>query len=165
MAKRSERTDPAIKVSATHEPAPSAGARSLFWVSAAFYALIAFEFFYMASPFAAYFYAVYGPGLDSLEAFGFTDRSLWFFLPHIVAETRSPLVDHARTAGAILFLAGLLAFFAGAFQVYRAKLRRSGDGERRTLRADPSPAVPGADRLERRPADAVATLSGPVQPR
>ena len=39
-------------------------ARRALWASFAFYVLIAFEFFYMASPFAAYFYAVYGPGLD-----------------------------------------------------------------------------------------------------
>lgn len=38
-------------------------ARRALWASSVFYVLIAFEFFYMASPFAAYFYAVYGPGL------------------------------------------------------------------------------------------------------
>ena len=102
--------------------APDARARSLFWASAAFYVLIAFEFFYMASPFAAYFYAVYGPGMDGLQSLGFADWTLWFFLPHIVEETRSPLIDHAETLGLILFLGGLAAFAAGAVQVYRAKL-------------------------------------------
>ena len=97
-------------------------ARSLVWVSAAFYVLIAFEFFYMASPFAAYFYAVYGPGMDGLEASGFADWTLWFFLPHIVADTRSPLVNHAGAIGAVLFLGGLVVFAIGAFRVYRAKL-------------------------------------------
>lgn len=100
--------------------------RSLFWASTAFYVLIAFEFFYMASPFAAYFYAVYGPGMEGLQASGFADWTLWFFLPHIVAETRSPWVDHAGTVGAVLFLGGLLVFAIGAFQVYRAKLRKRG---------------------------------------
>ena len=35
-------------------------ARSALIVSGVFYVLIAFEFLYMASPFAAYFYGVYG---------------------------------------------------------------------------------------------------------
>ena len=43
-------------------------ARGALWASISFYVLIAFEFFYMASPFAAYLYAVYGPGLDWLQA-------------------------------------------------------------------------------------------------
>lgn len=98
------------------------GARSLFWASAGFYALIAFEFFYMASPFATYFYSVYGPGMDVLQGLGFADWTLWFFLPHIVEDTRSPIVDHAETLGLILFLGGLAAFALGAVQVYRAKL-------------------------------------------
>jgi len=45
-------------------------AHRMLLASGAFYLLIAFEFFYMASPFAAYFYAVYGPGLDGLQAWG-----------------------------------------------------------------------------------------------
>ena len=100
--------------------------RSLFWVSVGFYVLIAFEFFYMASPFAAYFYAVYGPGMDGLEASGLAGWTLWFFLPHIVADTRSSLVNHAGAIGAALFLGGLVVFAIGAFRVYRAKLRGRG---------------------------------------
>ena len=34
-----------------------------FWIAFAFYFLIGFEFFYMVSPFAVYFYSVYRPGL------------------------------------------------------------------------------------------------------
>ncbi len=33
--------------------------RSAFWASAAFYVLVAFEFIYMATPFAAYVYSAY----------------------------------------------------------------------------------------------------------
>ncbi len=94
------------------------------WASMLFYALIAFEFFYMASPFGAYLYAVYGPGLDWLQAFGLTGWTIRFFLPHIVAETRSVPVDVAETLGMILFAGGLVGFAVGAFQIYRAKLRR-----------------------------------------
>ena len=38
--------------------------RKSFWIAFAFYFLIGFEIFYMVSPFAAYFYSVYGPGLN-----------------------------------------------------------------------------------------------------
>ena len=98
--------------------------RRALWASVLFYALIAFEFFYMASPFGAYLYAVYGPGLDGLQAFGLTGWTIQFFLPHVVAETRSFAVDVAETVGMILFAGGLAAFAVGAFQIYRAKLRR-----------------------------------------
>ncbi|CAN0579653.1 unnamed protein product, partial [Laminaria digitata] len=100
-------------------------ARSLFWASATFYVLIAFEFFYMASPFAAYFYAVYGPGLDWLQRIGLSDWTLWFFLPHIVEQTRSVLINSAQTTGLVLFFGGLAVFFFGVVQIYRQKLRRS----------------------------------------
>jgi len=94
--------------------------------SGAFYLLIAFEFFYMASPFAAYFYAVYGPGLDGLQAWGLSGWMLWFFLPHIVAETKSALINITPVMGLLLFFGGLLGFAGGAFQVYRAKIRKQG---------------------------------------
>lgn len=106
------------------EQRPVKSARRLFWASAAFYVLIAFEFFYMASPFAVYFYAVYGPGLDWLEGFGPARWTLWFFLPHLVEETRSPLIDFAEPLGTALLSGGLIVFAVGAFQVYRAKLRK-----------------------------------------
>ena len=105
-------------------PQHATGTRRALWASMLFYALIAFEFFYMASPFGAYLYAVYGPGLDWLQAFGLTGWTIQFFLPHIVAETRSVPVDVAGTVGMILFAGGLVGFAVGAFQIYRAKLRR-----------------------------------------
>jgi protein-S-isoprenylcysteine O-methyltransferase Ste14 len=103
---------------------PSQPARRALLVSLAFYSLIAFEFFYMATPFAAYVYAVYGPGLDSLQGFGGTSWSIGFFLPHIVAETRSPLLNGAEAFGTLLFLGGVFSFAAGALQIYRAKLMK-----------------------------------------
>jgi len=100
--------------------------RRLLWASAAFYLLIAFEFFYMASPFAAYLYSVYGPGLDGLQNFGLSGWLLWFFLPHLVADTQSKLVNYAEPIGITLFLVGFIGFLIGAFQIYRAKLLRIG---------------------------------------
>lgn len=102
------------------------GSKPLFWTAFAFYALIAFEFFYMASPFAAYFYSVYGPGMDWLQALPVADWTLWFFLPHLVEDTRSSLINIAEAFGVLLFFGGLAGFAIGAFQVYRSKLRGTG---------------------------------------
>ena len=104
----------------------TAAARRALWASGAFYALIAFEFFYMASPFAAYFYGVYGPGLDLLETSGWSSWLIRFFLPHAVAETSSRAIDMLGWVGGALFFGGLAVFAAGAVQVYRAKLGRRG---------------------------------------
>ncbi|WP_299030196.1 methyltransferase [uncultured Sulfitobacter sp.] len=102
------------------------GSKRLFWTASAFYALIAFEFFYMASPFAAYFYSIYGPGMDWLQALPVADWTLWFILPHLVEDTRSVVLNYVELFGLILLLSGLLSFVAGVFQVYRAKLTKSG---------------------------------------
>jgi protein-S-isoprenylcysteine O-methyltransferase Ste14 len=102
------------------------GTKRLFWTASAFYALIAFEFFYMASPFAAYFYSVYGPGMDWLQALPIADWTLWFILPHLVEDTRSTVLNYVELFGIALLFGGLLAFAVGAFQVYRAKLTKSG---------------------------------------
>lgn len=97
-----------------------------FWASAGFYGLIAFEFFYMFSPFAAYLYGVYGPGLDLLA---FSESTSWlisFFMPHIAHQTSSFLITWHEGIGMFLFLGGLSAFFIGAVQIYRSKLKRGG---------------------------------------
>ncbi|MCE2484537.1 MAG: isoprenylcysteine carboxylmethyltransferase family protein [Desulfurellaceae bacterium] len=99
-------------------------ARRALWASGVFYVLIAFEFFYMASPFAAYFYAVYGPGLDWLQVSGTTSWLIQFFMPHLVEETRSVLIDGHESVGVVLSVGGLAGFALGAIQIYRAKLRR-----------------------------------------
>ncbi len=107
-------------------PDPSAAARRTFWTAAAFYVLVAFEFFYMASPFAAYFYAAYAPGLRFLID---SPRTAWLsatFLPHVVVETSSTVLNLHNAIGSVLFLAGLVVFGIAAVQVYSAKLRRRG---------------------------------------
>ncbi len=108
----------------TEETRDASLTKGAFWASAAFYALVALEFFYMASPFAAYFYSVYGPGLDVLGESRLASWLVGFFLPHIVAQTYSPLVDAHNVVGAILTIAGIAGFAVGAYQVYAAKLRR-----------------------------------------
>lgn len=100
--------------------------RGASWASAAFYLLIAFEFFYMISPFAGYLYAVYGPGLDWLAGSRTASWLVSFFLPHIAAQTTSPFVDVAEVIGSLLFVGGVVAFAVGATQIYVSKLRGKG---------------------------------------
>lgn len=100
--------------------------KGTFWGAALFYFIIAFEFFYMAGPFAAYFYSVYAPALRL-----FNDNPIlsWlnsFFLPHVVRETSSALINAHEIIGAILALGGFIAFLIGACQVYYHKLTKRG---------------------------------------
>lgn len=100
--------------------------RGAVWAALAFYCLIAFEFVYMASPFALYFYSAYRPGLNGLAALPGVAWLSTFFLPHIVVDTRSALIDAHNLAGGLLFGGGLLAFGVCAGQVYFNKLARRG---------------------------------------
>lgn len=101
-------------------------ARRALAVTGAFYILIAFEFLYMASPFAAYFYGVYGLGLDWLQGSQATSWLIQFFMPHLVEETTSFAVDFHETVGTILLFGGLATFAVGAVQVYSAKIKGKG---------------------------------------
>jgi protein-S-isoprenylcysteine O-methyltransferase Ste14 len=102
------------------------GEKSAFVAATVFYCLVAFEFFYMASPFAAYIYGVYGPGLTFAEDFGALNWIVRFFMPHLARETSSPLINYHEYFGFALFVGGLLAFLWGAVQVYTNKLRGTG---------------------------------------
>lgn len=97
-----------------------------FWAVAIFYLLIGFEFIYMASPFAIYFYSVYRPGLNFINNNPMLAWLSSVFLPHIVVETASAIVNLHNIVGAILAVFGFLAFCIGAGQVYYYKLTRKG---------------------------------------
>src|SRR5210317_503951 len=56
-----------------------------------FYLFIGLEIIIMISPFAAYFYAGYGPLLNALYAFPATAWLTGFFLPHAVVSKSSLL--------------------------------------------------------------------------
>jgi len=99
--------------------------RRTFWALAAFYGLIACEFFYMASPFALYFYSVYRPGLNFINRSSLLAWLSGSFLPHFV-ETRAGPLNALAGIGAALFLLGMLSFCLGAVQVYSHKLARKG---------------------------------------
>ena len=89
------------------------------------YLLIGLEIVIMISPFAAYFYAGYGPLLNALYAFPATAWLTGFFLPHAVVSKSSAL-NFVNGLGRTLFSLGILAFLIGAFQIYSAKFRRKG---------------------------------------
>lgn len=97
-----------------------------FWGAFAFYFLIAFEFFYMSSPFAVYFYSVYWPALEFFNNSTSLGWLISFFMPHIVFKTTSVLINSHNVVGALLALIGFIGFLIGAIQVYSNKLRRKG---------------------------------------
>jgi protein-S-isoprenylcysteine O-methyltransferase Ste14 len=80
----------------------------------------------MASPFAIYFYSVYRPALSFLDQFPQIAWSVRFFLPHIVEETSSTLINLHNTVGFLLAVGGFAAFCWGAAQVYYHKLAKKG---------------------------------------
>jgi protein-S-isoprenylcysteine O-methyltransferase Ste14 len=90
-----------------------------------FYLLIGLEIIIMISPFAAYFYAGYGPLLNALYAFPATAWLTGFFLPHAVVSKSSAL-NFINGFGRTLFSLGMIAFLIGAIQIYSAKIRRKG---------------------------------------
>jgi protein-S-isoprenylcysteine O-methyltransferase Ste14 len=90
---------------------------------AIFYSLIGLEIIIMISPFAAYFYGVYGPLLNFLYEYKITAWLAGFFLPHAVIS-RSTLLNFLNGFGRTLFSLGLILFLIGALQIYTAKLRR-----------------------------------------
>lgn len=92
---------------------------------AVFYLLIGLEILIMVSPFAAYFYAGYGPLLNFLYAFPATAWLTGFFLPHAVVS-KSALLNFINSFGHTLFSLGLIAFLFGAVHIYSAKFRRKG---------------------------------------
>lgn len=100
--------------------------KGAFAAALVFYCLVAFEFFYMTTPFAVYFYSGYGPGLDLIADFGALNWLLRFFMPHIARETSSVLINYHEYFGMALFLGGIAAFSIGAAQIYFNKLRKKG---------------------------------------
>lgn len=91
----------------------------------AFYVVLVFEILFMISPAALFFYSVYGPVLEFLNDAPATAWLTQFFLPHI-ATTGNPVLDHARLAGALLFVLGLIVFLTGAVPLYWSKFWRRG---------------------------------------
>jgi len=96
------------------------------WAMIVFYILIVFEFLYMASPFAIYFYSVYTPGLNFLNQIPGLSWMTSFFMPHIINQTSSVIINLHNIIGAVFVLFGLILFIIGAFQVYYYKISKKG---------------------------------------
>lgn len=101
-------------------------AKKTFWGAFLFYFLIAFEFFYMASPFAVYFYSVYKPALNFFNKSPSLGWLISFFMPHAIVETSSVFINIHNIVGAIFAVLGFLGFCIGAFQIYYYKLAKKG---------------------------------------
>lgn len=102
------------------------GARKGFWSIFLFYFFVAFEFAYMAGPFAVYFYSVYSPVLNFLNDVPVLSWLIKFFLPHVVRETSSPFLFAITVIGVMFSVIGFIIFVIGACQIYYSKLRKKG---------------------------------------
>jgi protein-S-isoprenylcysteine O-methyltransferase Ste14 len=88
------------------------------------YFLITIEIIIMISPFALYFYSVYGPILDFFSSSPYLSWTTEFFLPHMV------FLDDPLILGIsylqILLVIGLLLFFSAAVPLYYGRFRKKG---------------------------------------
>ncbi len=98
--------------------------RKSFWIAFAFYFFIAFEFFYMVTPFAAYFYSIYEPGLSFINQNTALSWLSTTFLPHFVTHSSSGLLHIVSLIGSILAFGGFAIFAIGVTQIYYNKLTR-----------------------------------------
>jgi hypothetical protein len=92
------------------------GERWLLLATSLAYLLIGFEVLFMITPFALYFYGVYGPVLELLGASPWSAWTTEFFLPHMVFTDNPLLNGIAYLQG--LFVLGLLLFFVAAVPLY-----------------------------------------------
>jgi len=99
--------------------------RTTFWAIASVYLLIALEIIIMVSPFAGYFYSVYGPFLKSLSASPITSWLTDFFLPHMTFPDDLFLMA-VGYIGPLLFYIGLSIFFSAFIPLYWSKFRGKG---------------------------------------
>ncbi len=95
----------------------------VFWTAVA-YCLIGIEIIIMISPFALYFYSVYGPVLRFLAASPFTSWSTELFLPHLVFPD-DPLVRGISLLQ-VLMVVGLLLFALAALPLYYGRFTGKG---------------------------------------
>ena len=95
-------------------------ARPAVWL---LYLAIVFEFIFMITPFALYFYSAYRPALGLLNSSPWTAWLTGFFLPHF-SQTPSRLLNALNTSGWYLAYLGLGLFLLAAGQLYGSKLLR-----------------------------------------
>ncbi len=88
------------------------------------YCLIGIEIIIMISPFAVYFYSVYGPVLQFFADSPYLSWTTEFFLPHMVF-TRDPVIV-GISYFQVLLVMGLLLFFAAAIPLYYGRFTNKG---------------------------------------
>lgn len=98
--------------------------RLLLWTTIAAYCLIGVEIIIMISPFALYFYSIYGPILDWLAASPYTNWTTEFFLPHMVFPADPVIL--AISYLQVLLVVGLLLFFSAAVPLYYGRFTGKG---------------------------------------
>jgi len=98
--------------------------RLLFFGTTLAYFLIALEVLFMITPFALYFYGVYGPVLEFLSSHRLTAWTVEFFLPHMVFVADPLLVGISWLQ--ILFVLGMLLFLVAAVPLYFGRLTGRG---------------------------------------
>lgn len=104
--------------------APQQPQRLLAWAAILVYLLIGVEIVIMISPFALYFYSVYGPVLDFLARFPALSWTTEFFLPHLVFPG-DPLIT-ALSLLQLLLVVGLVLFFWAAIPLYYGRFTHKG---------------------------------------
>jgi len=103
------------------------------------YLLIGIEIIIMISPFALYFYAVYGPILHFLTSSSLTRWTTEFFLPHMVFLD-DPLILFISYLQVFLII-GLILFFECSNSSLLGKVYEKGCGAQQFLRANPPSSV------------------------
>lgn len=88
------------------------------------YCLIGIEIIIMISPFALYFYSVYGPVLEFFSSSPLLSWTTEFFLPHMVFPD-SPLIV-AISYLQLLLIIGLVLFFSAAIPLYYGRFTNKG---------------------------------------
>lgn len=88
------------------------------------YCLIGVEIIIMISPFAIYFYSVYGPILDFLAASPLTSWTTEFFLPHMVFPNDNfiQFISYFQ----VLLVIGLVLFLSAAIPLYYGRFTGKG---------------------------------------
>ena len=88
------------------------------------YALVAFEFLFMITPFLALaYYPAYGGMLAWLAEFSWTAGLTTFFLPHF-SQTDDAVMDSLTRVGFAVTVVGIVLFVAAAVPLYFSKLFR-----------------------------------------
>ena len=88
------------------------------------YCLIGIEIIIMISPFAIYFYSVYGPILEFLSGSQLTSWSTEFFLPHMVFPDDLLIISLSYLQ--FLLVVGLVLFFSAAVPLYYGRFTNKG---------------------------------------